>query len=59
MVSDTVYIYLSYRTLRDQHIIQDQTSLMKCSNVERKTGNNQTDFLELIIKMCVTKYTFI
>lgn len=36
MVSDTVYIYLSYRTLKDQHIIQDQTSLMKCSNVEKQ-----------------------
>lgn len=32
---------------------------MKYNNAERKTANNQTEFLKLIIKMCVTKDVFI
>ena len=47
MASDPLYIFLGYRTLKDQHaiLIQVQTSLKKHNSVERKISNSLTDFL--------------
>lgn len=61
MASDPLYIFSGYRTLKDQHaiLIQVQTSLKKHNSIERKIGNSLTNFLELIIKMCVTRHIFI
>ena len=61
MASDTLCILLGYIALKDQHaiLIQVQISLMKYNSVGRKIGNSLTDFLELIIKMCVTRHIFI
>lgn len=56
-----VYVFFEDETLKDKHSLSVKvlTCWKNYNATESKSGNYKIKFLEIIIKLCVIKHTFV